>query len=61
MTLSIMPPEYFYRLALLEGMFVGSLTEEERELFNRACVDGWAQCAYIGWSGFLGMPKVKIL
>ncbi len=61
MTPRIMPPEYYYRLSHLEGMFIGSLTEEELHLFNRACIDGWAQCAYIGVSGFLGYPKVKIL
>ena len=43
-----------------EGLFVGLLTDDEAEAFNR-CVQGqFAFRSYEGAGGFLGLAKVRL-
>lgn len=43
-----------------DGLYVGLLTPEELEEFNRWCKDGKASRSYEGAAGFIGLPKVRI-
>lgn len=44
----------------LEGMFVGSLTPEELEIFEKAVKGGMAYRSYEGGAGFMGLAKVRV-
>ena len=44
-----------------EGLFVGSLSEDEIELFDEACRKGLAVRSYEGAAGLLGLAKVRRL
>lgn len=48
-------------LVWLDGMYVGSLSPYERDLFDRAVEQGKARWVYEGVGGFLGLAKVKHL
>lgn len=44
----------------LNGLYVGQLTNDELESFNRCVDDGTAHRSYQGVSGLLGLAKVVI-
>ena len=45
----------------VDGLYVGSLTDEEMESFNRCIADGFAQRTYEGPAGLMGLAKIKVL
>ena len=48
-------------LQRINGLFVGMLTDEELEMFERACKDGKARRVYAGGAGFMGLAKVEVM
>ena len=46
-------------LRRLDGLFVGQLSETERDYFEQAVADGLAWRSYEGAAGMLGIPKVR--
>lgn len=49
------------RLEDMDGMFVGLLTDEEIEVYNRAYDEGKARLSYEGAGGFMGLAKVRLI
>jgi hypothetical protein len=45
----------------LDGMFVGMLTNEEIDSFDRCVMDGIATRSYEGAGGFMGLAKVRVV
>lgn len=48
------------RLADLDGMFVGLLSDDELKAFEIAVREGLARRSYEGGGGFMGLAKVRI-
>ena len=44
----------------LNGIYVGLLSADEIEIFDRACSEGLAHRSYQGVGGFMGMAKVSV-
>lgn len=44
----------------VNGLFVGLLSPDEAEAFDRLCENYLARRAYIGAAGFMGLAKVEI-
>jgi hypothetical protein len=42
-----------------DGLFIGALSPEEIEAFDRCVKDGFAYRAYEGGAGFFGLAKVR--
>jgi hypothetical protein len=45
----------------MDGMFVGLLSDDEIEVFNRAVKAGQARRVYEGGGGFMGLAKVRLV
>jgi hypothetical protein len=48
-------------LYLIDGLYLGQLSEFEFEVFERAVAEGKAVREYAGFSGFLGLATVKVI
>ena len=48
-------------LYLIDGLYLGQLSEFEFEVFERAVREGKAVRQYAGLSGFLGLARVKLI
>lgn len=48
-------------LERMEGMFVGSLTDDEMAAFQQAVADGRAYRSYEGVAGLLELAKVRLV
>ncbi|ANW00653.1 hypothetical protein [Bradyrhizobium icense] len=44
----------------IEGLYVGLLTQEELEIFNKACRTNDARRSYEGAGGAMGLAKVRL-
>lgn len=44
-----------------DGLYVGMLTESEREAFDYLCEKGAARREYGGVGGFMGLAKVRLV
>ena len=47
-------------LCQLDGMYVGSLSDQELRDFETGCRLGYARRAYVGGAGFMGLAKVAL-
>lgn len=56
-----MPDTVLHDLMRCEGLFVGQLSEEELEVFDKLVKVGLARRSYEGGAGFMGLATVRFV